>query len=117
MKGGSEAPRQLGLGDEIFPRGKLAADLALWEFDEQDRDVLGDRLELIEGHQPVGRADWAQMESVEPLGCLILMDERMGQVVAQDDVAFGSLGMDPKRDLLGHREIDDQRLSRAVAAR
>ena len=90
------------LRDEVVPRGQPAADLALRQLDDERRQRLLDRLEVVERDQLAGVTDGPPDEAVQPLVGLVLVELEVAGRVERDDLAAAPVGVDPERDLLGH---------------
>ena len=102
MHGDPALPRPLDLGDEVVPLREEPARLALRELEQERRDRLVDRLEVLEPDQPVRVADDPRAEAVQVLVRALLVELEMACRVERDGADSAPVAPDPERDRLGH---------------
>jgi hypothetical protein len=103
MHGDPALPRPLDLGDEVVPLRKEPARLALRELEQERRDRLVDRLEVLQADQPVRVADDPRAEAVQVRVRALLVELEMACRVERDGADSTPVAPDPERDRLGHR--------------
>jgi CDP-diacylglycerol--glycerol-3-phosphate 3-phosphatidyltransferase len=100
---GPPTPGPGHLGEQVVPRRQAPAEVTLGQLEQEGGDGLGHRLQVLEGHEPVGAAHRAADEPVQVGVRLQLVGVEVAHRVPQDRAARTRRRVHAQHRSLGHR--------------
>ena len=103
MECGAALARLVAGGHEIVPRRKLSAQFALRQLEQQRRDRLTNRVQVVGSRKTLACPEVSRVQAVQVLIPALLVRLEVTVRVERDPPVPAPLGVDSQRDLLRHR--------------